>query len=91
MAGVINGKYLVGIMDTEFGSQEVAVCFDARVTHSTIGNRVFGEDYLAAGGFFRVRDGRVKAYGESVSTNTRSRGEIDAFLIEGVVNDCVPV
>lgn len=91
MSGVVNGKYLVGIMDTEFGRQEVAVCFDARVTHSTIGDRVFGEEYLTSGGFFRMEDGRVNAYGESISTNTRSRGEIDAFLIAGVVNNCSPV
>lgn len=87
MSGSVNGKYLVGILDTEFGRQEVAVCFDARVTHSTVADRLFGDARLASGGFFNVTDGKVRAYGESISTNTQSRGEIDTFLIEGVVND----
>jgi hypothetical protein len=75
-------KYITGEVkcDGGLGSVATALCFGEILGHSDLIGR-FSEIW-GAGFFFIGEDGKVTAYGKSVSLGVDSREEKDAQMIE---------
>lgn len=63
-------------------SCDTVIAFPEWVQHSEI----FPAARKVSAGFFYVEDGKVIAFGESISLSLQSRGELDAKLIAKQLN-----